>query len=145
MAKRITTEIIINATPERIWHVLTNFTEYPQWNPFIVSVEGNAVVGARLRNTMKNNGKTFVFKPTVLGSEPGRHFAWLGSLFVTGIFDGYHFFNIESVAPGQTKLTQGEEFSGILSTFILGKIGTETLENFIRMNQALKKRAESNS
>ena len=41
MAKEIKTEIVIHATPEKIWKILTDFGNYPQWNPFIVSVTGD--------------------------------------------------------------------------------------------------------
>ncbi|RYZ45415.1 MAG: SRPBCC domain-containing protein, partial [Chitinophagaceae bacterium] len=37
MNKQIKTEIVINASKEKVWAILTNFSQYPQWNPFIVS------------------------------------------------------------------------------------------------------------
>jgi uncharacterized protein YndB with AHSA1/START domain len=45
MNKSIKTEIVINASKEKVWHVLTDFKRYPQWNPFITSVEGELVKG----------------------------------------------------------------------------------------------------
>lgn len=38
MAKEIKTEIVINASPEKIWAILKDFDKYPAWNPFIKSV-----------------------------------------------------------------------------------------------------------
>ena len=40
MAKEIKTEILINAAPEKVWSILTNFEKYPDWNPFIKSING---------------------------------------------------------------------------------------------------------
>ncbi|MFM2360786.1 MAG: hypothetical protein RLY16_2779, partial [Bacteroidota bacterium] len=40
MAKEIKTTIEIHASPARVWEVLTNFDEYPNWNPFIKSLKG---------------------------------------------------------------------------------------------------------
>jgi uncharacterized protein YndB with AHSA1/START domain len=40
MSKEINTEILINATPKKVWSILTNFAEYPNWNPFIKSIKG---------------------------------------------------------------------------------------------------------
>ena len=34
MAKEIKTEILINAIPEKVWSIFTNFDNYPNWNPF---------------------------------------------------------------------------------------------------------------
>ncbi len=44
--------IQINATPERVWAVLTDQAAYPGWNPFIVSSAGRIQVGATLTNRM---------------------------------------------------------------------------------------------
>ena len=143
MNKEIKTEIIIHATREKIWQVLTDFEQYTQWNPFIVSIEGKPVKGTRLKNTLQNGDKQFQFEPVVTVAEPGKSFAWLGSLLVKGIFDGHHSFELEDVGNGQVKLIHSEKFSGLLSGFILKKIGQDTRNNFVKMNTAIKKRAET--
>lgn len=33
MAKEVKTEILIKAAPEKVWAILTNFENYPNWNP----------------------------------------------------------------------------------------------------------------
>ena len=38
----------IDASPEDVWQVLTDFDAYPEWNPFIRSIQGNPEVGSRL-------------------------------------------------------------------------------------------------
>lgn len=143
MSHAIRTEIIINAPKEKVWEILTDFKKYPQWNPFIIEVQGEAVAGIRLRNTMLNGESKMVFKPKVLKVEKYRYFDWLGSLFVKGLFDGHHQFELEELSPNQVKLKHSESFSGILSGVILKKIGDDTRNSFVRMNQALKQIAES--
>lgn len=142
MKKQIKTEIVINASKEKVWAILTDFSRYPQWNPFIINVEGVLVKGKKLKNTLQNGNKQFVFKPRVLSVVPYRYFDWQGSLVVKGLFDGHHYFEIEELGPRQVKLTHGEHFSGLLSSPILKKIGGDTRNNFIRMNGALKTLAE---
>lgn len=143
MNKEIKTEIIINASRERIWKVLTDFEAYPQWNPFVVRIEGKPIIGTRLKNTLQNGEKQFQFKPIVTSVEPGKSFAWLGSLFIKGLFDGHHSFELEDLGNSQVKFIHSEQFSGILSGFILKKIGADTKLNFIKFNKAIKKRAEA--
>lgn len=136
-------EIIIQARPETVWKILADFSAYPDWNPFIIRIEGEPLKGKRLTNTLRNGEKTFVFKPRILEMEAPRRFSWLGSLWVRGLFDGKHEFLIEDQGEGLVKLVHRESFSGLLAGMILKKIGEDTRNNFIRMNEALKSRAES--
>jgi hypothetical protein len=139
--KEIKTEIIIKAPKEKVWEVLTNFADYGHWNPFIVSIEGEKEVGKRLTNTLMSGGKTNVFKPVIKRFEANHAFEWLGSLPLR-LFTGRHYFLLEDLGQGQTKLIHGEKFGGLLRGIIMKKIGEETLQNFLKMNRALKARVE---
>ncbi|HEU4632979.1 MAG TPA: SRPBCC domain-containing protein [Flavisolibacter sp.] len=143
MNKCIQTEIIINAPKEKVWNILTGFDQYAEWNPFIISSQGKLAKGERLTNTLLNGDKRIVFKPKVISVVRYQYFDWLGSLFIKGLFDGHHYFEIEELAPGQVKLTHGEHFSGVLSSYLLKRIGEDTRNNFIKMNRAVKQRAEA--
>jgi len=140
--KAIKTEIVINAPADKVWNILTNLSGYSDWNPFIVESHGAIQTKSRIRNVMKNGDKTITFKPVIQRVEPPFYFDWVGRLFVPGIFDGHHYFQIEPITDNQVKLIHGEHFSGILAGPILKKIGSETAQNFIRMNQALREEAE---
>lgn len=142
MNKSIRTEIIINSSAETLWNILTDFESYQDWNPFIVEISGKLGKGNRLKNTLKNGDKTFVFKPVIIQLDPGKSFSWLGSLFFKGLFDGKHYFQIEELSQGQVKFIHGEDFSGIFSSVILKNIADDTRVNFIAMNQAIKRKAE---
>jgi len=73
---------------------------------------------------------------------PGEKFCWKGKLFITGLFDGTHYFILEEIEEGKTLLRHGESFTGLLTGPVLRKIGVATQEAFERMNLALKDRAE---
>lgn len=141
----ITTEIVINAPAERVWDILSNFSAYEHWNPFIVKIEGQLQKGAKLKTTLQNGKDTISFKPEIQSIIPGKYFSWKGQLFLPGIFDGHHYFEIQPLNEVQIKLIHGENFSGLLASVIFKKIGNDTRNNFIRMNQSLKKLAENNS
>jgi len=140
--KSIRTEIIIDASPEKVWQVLTDFENYPNWNPFIISIKGELKEGTRLKNTLMVDGKKEVFKPKILKVIPNEHFEWLGKAPL-GTFKGQHYFKLEAISPTQTKLIHGEYFSGWLRGMIMKKIGKATQEGFIQMNKNLKKMAEA--
>lgn len=142
--KNIQTEIIINASAEKVWNILTDFAKYHEWNPFIKNSKGEARVGATLENSMHLEGqKPQIFKPKVLEARPNQSFRWLGSLFIKGLFDGEHYFRLEPLNENQVKLIHGENFSGILVGMILKMVGEATEQGFIKMNEALKARAEN--
>ncbi|MBT8239915.1 MAG: SRPBCC family protein, partial [Acidimicrobiia bacterium] len=53
---QLTTEIEIDAMPERVWEVLTDLDAYESWNPFVVSSAGTVAVGEKLVNRMQPPG-----------------------------------------------------------------------------------------
>lgn len=136
----IVTEVEIDATPGEVWSLLGNPESYHDWNPFIVSMEGQLVEGATLVNTMRPaTGSEMTFRPTVLRAEPERELRWLGRLFLPRIFDGEHYFILEQ-REGGTRLVHGERFHGVLLWFI---DASQFRADFERMNAALKQRAEA--
>lgn len=146
MARQLHADVEIQAPPERVWEVLTDFDTYREWNPFIVEAEGRAVPGDRLRLRMRpTGGRATTIRPQVLEAETGRRLRWLGRVLVPGLFDGEHRFTIEPLGPGRVRLDQHEEFRGVLAGLLLRFLGEPTLAGFRQMNQALKARAEAPS
>ena len=140
--KKLHTEIQIEASPEIVWETLLDFAAYPDWNPFIVSLEGTAKTGSKLRARIEPPvGKGMTFRPTVTAVEPGRYFEWLGTLGIKGLMDGRHQFRIEAV-DGGTRFTQSEEFTGLLVPLLARTLDKGTPAGFELMNQAIKDRAE---
>ena len=140
--KELRTEIEIDASPERVWGVLTDFGSYPEWNPFIRRIGGEPVVGRRLEVRIEPpEGRGLTFKPSVRNVEPNRELAWLGHLLLPGIFDGEHHLELEP-RDGGTLFVQREEFRGILVPLFGGGL-EKTRRGFEQMNAALKRRAEA--
>ncbi len=137
--KEISTQIIINASPEKVWTVLTDFDTYSDWNPFIKSIKGNVNVGNKI-NILIDGMK---FKPEVLVYESNQEFKWIGNLLVKGLFDGEHRFQLIDNGDGTTTFIQSEKFNGILVNMLSKKLDNETIPGFEAMNLALKNRVES--
>ena len=81
-------------------------------------------------------------RPEVLEADPGRKLRWLGRVKVPGMFAGEHSFTIQPAGPGRARLTQHEEFRGLLAPLLLAFIAKATVTSFHQMNQALKARVE---
>jgi hypothetical protein len=141
---QIDTEIEINATTDRVWTILTDFTVYPEWNPFIKFVHGTLQQGARLEVRIQPSGtKGMTFRPTVLVADTGRELRWLGHLLFPGVFDGEHRFVIEPITVGKVRFQQSEQFTGFLVPMFRSSLDRDTKRGFEEMNLALKSRAEA--
>jgi hypothetical protein len=139
----ITTSIIINATAENVWSILTDFENYMQWNPFITSITGAIKVGNTLQVTVAPpNGNAMKFKPTLLVVNEHKELKWKGKLLLKGLFDGEHQFEIIDNKNGTVTLVQSENFTGILVPPFKKTIKINTKNGFVLMNEKLKERAE---
>lgn len=136
--KEIKTQIYIKAKPEKLWRILTEFSKYPEWNPFLKSIVGNMEVGQKIKVVTP----TMTFKPTLLVYEANKLLQWKGRLLIDGIFDGVHSFIIQDNLDGTSTLIHKEEFNGILVGPFSKKIENEIKPGFISMNEKLKERAE---
>lgn len=138
MVKQIKTSIIINASKEKVWEILTDFKSYPEWNSFIKSVSGDVKVGNQIQ--IKLQGMTF--KPTILTFNENTELKWLGHLWFKGLFDGEHSFLLTDNGNGTTSFEQRENFSGILVKLFSKSLDKDTKNGFEQMNKELKIRVE---
>ena len=139
----IQTHIDINASPERVWHVLTDFERHPDWNPFIREIRGDVREGAQLHVRLgPPDGKAMTFKPVVTRAEPNRAFAWLGKLFMPWVFAGEHTFRLEPLDADRTRFHHGESFRGVLVAPMRKSLDSDTRRGFELMNEAIKIESE---
>lgn len=142
--KELHTQINIEASAARVWQLLMDFAQYPDWNPFVQEIEGEVREGAQLRVLLTPpGGRAMQFKPIVQRVEPQRTFSWKGKLLLPGLFDGRHIFEIEPQGPGQVRFIHREQFSGLLVPLLWQQLDTTTRKGFEAMNTALKQRAEA--
>lgn len=140
--RHINTEILIQASPAKIWTALTDFDSYPEWNPLIKSLSGITAVGNTLKVEIQPpDTKAMSFAPKVLVCRPQQELRWLGIVGMKGIFDGEHYFILSPQEDGSTLFTHGEQFRGVLVGLMKNTLD-KTQAGFELMNQALKQRCE---
>lgn len=143
MARDISTEIEIAAPASRVWEILTDFEAFPSWNPFVREISGELREGAQLEVLLRApNMSPITVKPRLVALQPERELRWLGHLWVRGLFDGEHRFQIEPTSETSVRFLHAERFSGLLVSPMLNRIGENTRLGFKTMNEALKARAE---
>jgi hypothetical protein len=142
VARQLRAAVDVAAPQDVVWRILTDFTSYPEWNPFIVEAEGQLQVGERLRVVIRPPGdKARTFRPTVRRVDPPHAFSWLGRLGIPGLFDGEHVHALQPLEAGGCRYVQSERFAGILVPFT-GRILSSTEQGFHDMCRALKARGE---
>jgi hypothetical protein len=142
--KTIETNIVINSTPDKIWDVLTNFEEYELWNPFMTKVVGNASLGSKIEVNIKTiSGKNRSYYPIITKCETNKELRWKGKSFLPGVFDGERVFILEKSDDDKVSFSHKEIFSGLGVKLVGNKLDENLREGFVRMNEALKVRAEN--
>jgi hypothetical protein len=140
MAKKITTEISIKAPLEKVWSILTDFDNYPNWNPFIKFVKGTVEKGNQIIIRIEPpKGTGMTFTPTIITKIENKELSWLGKLLFTGLFDGEHKFELIDNGNGTITFIQREQFKGI---FVCLFSTEKTKNGFNEMNEKLKELAE---
>jgi hypothetical protein len=140
----IYTEIEINASCQRVWQLLTDFSSYPEWNPLIREAKGDIEKGRKIEVYIQPpGGGGMRFRPVILEAEENRQLRWLGHLGIPGLFDGEHIFTITPLSANRIKFVHREIFNGLLVFVFKNSLQTSTKEGFIAMNQSLKVRAET--
>lgn len=141
--KELRTEIEIQASPEKVWQVLTDLDRYPEWNPFIHHAIGKAGVGGKVDITFKSGSKEMTLRCTVIKAEPNKELRWRYHVGLPFLFQGEHSFVIEPVGENRVRFIDREVFTGLLVPLQAKDIDTNSRHGFEKMDQALKERAES--
>jgi hypothetical protein len=90
------------------------------------------------------SGKGASLTVKLLVAESGHELRWKGQLWIPGLFDGEHAFEIKTI-PGKdgerVLFVQSEKFSGLFLPF-LSKTIRNTKEEFDKVGVTLRQRAE---
>ncbi len=143
--KQLHSEVLIDASPAEVWAILTDFSRYHEWNPFLVDASGVPREGTKLRVTLAPpGGRRITLSPEVTAVAAGEVLEWWGHLGVRGLFDGRHRFELHAAGRG-TRLVQSEIFTGVLVPLVARSLDRGTAAGFALMNSALKAHAEKQS
>lgn len=142
--KDLRTEIVIQASPEKVWQILTDLDKYPEWNPFICHAIGMAEIGKTVDIDFQPNSKGLKLHCTVAQKHPNRDLSWKYHVYHPALFRGEHIFTIEPLGENRVRFIDREEFNGLLVPLQAKDIDTNTKKGFEAMDKALKARAEQN-
>lgn len=133
--KSVQTEIVISASPEAVWQVLTDVEQYKNWNPVFEYKGGLLKQGNKItyRVTEAEN-KSAVMSAKVNKLVPNKLLNQSGGLWGVITFD--HTYTLTKVEQG-TKVTIYEKYTGIYVNFWDEK---PIAKQYKKLAQALKTR-----
>lgn len=132
---------VINATPERVWPVLTDIAAWSSWGAGVTRVDGRLALGEKLSITVEANpGRAFPVKVETL-SQPDR-MVFRGGMPL-GLFTGQRTYTLHPQGAN-TRFTMREQYTGPLAGLICKSI-PDLGPSFQQFADALKHHAESPS
>lgn len=74
---KIATEIVLEASQERVWKILADFAAYPEWNRLMKAVRGQAAAEAALSVDLQYWGKPVqTVAGKITGFMPPKYLSW---------------------------------------------------------------------
>ncbi len=138
--KSVHHEIIINADPEKVWKILIEMDEYPNWNPVMELIEGAVQEGNKMKYKFtQDENTTSEIGATVLQIVPNKLLNQKGGIPLVLTFN--HKYLLES-SGNSTKVIIHEDYRGIGVNFWNPR---PVEEAYTRLNVALKNRVEQSS
>ena len=148
--KHFETSTTIQASPERVWEILTDTRSWSEWDSGVVDVDGEPAEGGRLKIRSELNPKrAYPVKVTELEPnrrmtelEPNRRMAWAGRGAARPLQGRAHLHPDPGEGEGRTRFELREEFSGPLLPLIWRTM-PDMNDSFRQFASGLKERAES--
>jgi hypothetical protein len=137
--KCFSTSTIIQASPEAIWNILVDGTNWLQWNPTITKIEGNITLGETLKVHTKIN-PIQAFPVKVSEFIPYERMVWTGGMSF-GLLKGERTYSLSKQMEGCVEFSMQEMFSGLMAPLITQSI-PDLQPSFYEFAASLKKRAE---
>lgn len=133
----------IQSTPDRIWPVLTDFTNYTHWNTIIPSASGSAVPGTRLDfKIIQPDGRNKTFLPTVIKVSPNYELVLAAVVLHKSLVHMSHYFTLEPKGQTETVLVQRWVVTGILVPLLWSRL-TRSMARYSKLGEDLRSAVES--
>lgn len=141
--REIKTEIHIDASPEKVWSVITDLNSWHEWNPIVKQVKGDAMLGAHLTVTMRGeDGKDAnSYAPIITRFDEPSLLCWRGKMLAELLMTNDKIIKLEKTETG-TRLIHRELFKGVIVPLFWNKMEAHVPTMLDSMNSALKAKVE---
>jgi len=137
------TEIEINASPEEVWSVLTDWDKLKEWSSSFIGIStARMIKGERFVSYFKNplTGGILEYEHVCSEYEEGRKFGWSGDII--GKIQDHHIYSIEPTQSGTSLFKQEDGLHGHHSRLMNFLAKHHMLALYKKFNEELKERVE---
>ena len=143
-SKHVETRITVDASPEQVYAILTDFESYPRWcRQLQLKLGGDERDGVRVgkRVWLRVNPSPVPIPCRLEVTDRGRELRWVGG--PVGLLYGSHYFELRPVAgePDKTEVVHAETFSGLLVPLLWPVMKGQLHRLYEGMNEGLAVRA----
>jgi len=137
---KIENNIEIETPIDHVWSVLVDRERYAEWNPVIYSQDGTLQRGCK--SNMRINPGLFPMNVSIIYRhvKENQELSWFGG---PPLVKGFHYFRLEKLDNGNTKVIHGEEFGPLAAFLSWLPIITIVKNKYKKADRALKARCES--
>ena len=131
----------IDAPAERVWDVLSDFSQYAEWNPLFAFAEGSLANGSRVNLTLRPpSGWRVRLRGRIVRMETGREFVLQAHTPVRGFCRFRSEFRIEP--EGEAVRFHHSQVYGGLLPFVARGQRSKMRDGCFALNLAVKRRSE---
>ncbi|WP_028476418.1 SRPBCC domain-containing protein [Nocardia sp. CNY236] len=144
MAFVIPCTVEIDAPADLVWHVITDFSRYGEWNPFVSECHSSLVVGepidmlAHLSGSRPRRQREWIRSCT-----PGHEFSYAMRPLPLGALHSLRSQTVTPLSNNRTHYASHFELGGWLHPVVVALLGTSLRRGFEGMTEGIQKRAES--
>ena len=136
-------EFTVAASKQQLWHVLTDFSEYKNWNPFVVDCECELAVGNEIvMQIVMAEGKPRRQVEYINRVEEGIYFSYTSPKKPTFLLRSYRSHTLQVLADGNTRYQSRFELHGWLIPILSRLFGSSLEQGFSAMGSAAVAEAE---
>lgn len=133
--------LVINAPPELVWEVITDFASYAEWNPFIPECVSTMKPGDPIDLKVKLFSFAQPQREWVKEIVPGLRFAYAMKPYPAGALSSQRSHDL-TAEGGNTRYQSYFHLDGWMMPLVRGLLGSRMEKGFEGMTQGLKTRAE---
>ena len=121
----------VDASPETIWRLLTDFDSYPSWNRYSRNITGEFGLGERIVVEANLGGRTQLVENHIVSIKPAAELCWQSADWFAALSRGLRCRWLVEQDSGKTLLIHHEIMSGPLA-WLIKLLFFEKIQNGLR-------------